>query len=104
MEQAKAFTVEIDDGRVKVTGEVDISSAPVMVEAVMRAMAVELDLSEVTFIDSTGLSGLINLRNSRAPLDIVAVSPQVRQVLECTGLVESLLTHNRAVGSAAQTR
>ena len=104
MEQSDAFIVETTEGRVKVSGEIDISSAPVMIEAVMRAMAVELDLSEVTFIDSTGLSGLINLRNSRGALAIVAVSPQVQRVLERTGLVESLLMHNRAVGLAALPR
>lgn len=103
MEQSNAFAIEVAGGRVKITGEVDITSAPRMVEAVMRAMTVELDLSEVTFIDSSGLSGLINLRNSRAALHIVAVSEPVQRVLECTGLIEPLLTHYRPAGSTALT-
>src|SRR5688572_11553379 len=103
MEPSKPFSIEVAEGRVKITGELDISSTPEMIETVMRAMTVELDLSDVTFIDSSGLSALINLRNSRAALHIVAVSPNVQRVLECTCLVETLLTHNRATGSAALT-
>ncbi|MEO5840334.1 MAG: STAS domain-containing protein [Acidimicrobiales bacterium] len=99
MEQSNAFSVQVGEGHVKVTGEIDVTTTPIMVEAVMRAMTVELDLSEVTFIDSSGLSGLINLRNSRGALQIVAVSPPVHRLLECTCLTESLLTHNRATGS-----
>ena len=103
MEHKNAFTVEVSEGRVKITGEVDLKTTPMMIEAVVKAMTVELDLSEVTFIDSIGLSGLINLRNTRAALHIVDVSPQVQQILERTSLIEALLTHNRATGSTALT-
>ena len=102
MEEHNGFALHVSEHCVKVTGDLDVMSTPEMIAAVTRAMTVELDLSEVTFIDSSGLSGLINLRNSRAPVNIVAVSENVNRVLEVTGLVEAMLTHKRATGSASE--
>ena len=95
MEEPYAFTIDVSEGRVKITGNIDLKTTPLMVEAVTKAMTVELDLSEVTFLDSTGLYGLIKLRNNRSSLHIVAVSPQVHRVLEVTSLAESILTSDR---------
>ena len=92
MQTTSAFAVDITGCRIKITGEVDLHTAPLMVDAVAKAMTVELDLSEVSFIDTSGLYGLVKLRNHRAALQIIAVSPAVHRVLEVTSLAESLLT------------
>jgi anti-sigma B factor antagonist len=85
---------------VRAAGEVDVSTAPTLRERLVdlpegtpRAI---VDLSEVTFLDSTGLGVLVagqkRLR-SAAPegepaggLDLVVTRPQILKVLEVTGL------------------
>ena len=103
MEERKGFSIEVTERRVKVTGDVDAATTPLMIEAVMKAMTVELDLSEVSFVDSYGLTGLIKLRNTRAALEIIDVSPEFYRTLERAGLVESLLSHDRVAGSTFLT-
>jgi anti-anti-sigma factor len=48
---------------------------------------VAIDLSQVTFIDSSGLRVLMRA-HQRRPLELVGVSPQVAGLLELTGLVD----------------
>ncbi|HUP73526.1 MAG TPA: STAS domain-containing protein [Acidimicrobiales bacterium] len=86
MEHANGFSLSVSATRVKITGELDVSTTPSMIEAVIKAMTVELDISEVTFVDSTGLHALIQLRNRRSELRIVAISPPVKRLLEMTGI------------------
>lgn len=77
--------------RLVVAGELDVETADRIERAVSAAAGdggVELDLHGVTFIDSTGLNAL--LAGLRAPerVDVVVVqaSPQVRRVMEISGL------------------
>lgn len=82
-------------------GEIDLATAPVLVEAVESDLGppgptrVVIDLSEVSFIDSSGLNALVRLQRvleSRA-IPIRLVSPPegiIRQVFEITELVEPL--------------
>jgi anti-anti-sigma factor len=61
-----------DGVRIAVSGEVDISTAQVLREALDEAIDgssydVELDLGECTFIDSTGLQVIILAARSLAP-------------------------------------
>ena len=81
--------------RVKVKGELDLSTSRELDETLRREMEpgrrIVVDLSELAFIDSTGLNTLIAaLRASDADGGGLAVSPslpaQVRRVLEITGL------------------
>ena len=79
----------IDDRvTVTVTGEVDMSTADTMYQAATRdkAKAVTLDLTAVTFFDSAAIHALIRIAE-RYPgaLDVVP-SPQVRRVLDISGL------------------
>jgi anti-anti-sigma factor len=85
--------------RVCVIGEVDLCTAPLLEEALVReldaASDVLLDLSEVSFIDSSGLHAIVSAaRTARANGGILAVdSPlpaQARRVIELTGLEELL--------------
>jgi len=82
---------------VKVAGEVDIQTSPVLEERLGAILddgqtSVVVDLGDVTFLDSTGLSVLIStLRRCRAAggeLQIVGPRPNVRKVLEITGLTD----------------
>jgi anti-anti-sigma factor len=99
MEHEPGFSLNVSENRVKVTGELDVLTAPLVIEAVVKAMTVEVDLSEVTFVDSTGVHALIQLRNRRSQLRIVAISPPVKRVLEVTGVAEALLSAESRAGA-----
>ena len=89
----------LDDGTavLSVTGDVDLAEADAFVEAarecLARARGVDLDLSGVTFIDSSGLGALVRLRNDAAalakPLHLANVSRSVDRLLQVTGLDDS---------------
>lgn len=80
---------------VHVRGDLDLSTSPELGEALLREIddgkAVVLDLSGVTFIDSTGLNTLIRaFRASESNGGMLALSPnvpaQVSRVFQITGL------------------
>ncbi|HTX01559.1 MAG TPA: STAS domain-containing protein [Acidimicrobiales bacterium] len=89
---------------VRAAGEVDVSTAPTLRERLVDlpdgTPRVIVDLSEVTFLDSTGLGVLVaGQKRLRAPagagdevegtpggLDLVVTRPQILKVLEVTGL------------------
>ena len=84
---------------VEVVGEVDMVSAPAIVKAVELTpegtSCVVIDLSEVSFIDSSGLNALVQARRHLADREIamqVVVPPTgaIRRVFEITHLTESL--------------
>jgi anti-sigma B factor antagonist len=84
----------LGDGVVQVRGELDIRTCD-RLERVAGAEAdrggkVVLDLSELTFCDSTGLSGLVRLhRRAQAAggtLVLRSPAPRVRNLLDLTGL------------------
>jgi anti-anti-sigma factor len=53
---------------------------------------VKVDLTEVTFIDSSGIAMLLKVANRFGPVRLVDPSPMVRQIIDVTGLTEILLT------------
>jgi anti-anti-sigma factor len=75
-------------------GDLDIGTAPQLASHLRRAVAGELDVivdvSDVGFMDSTGvavlLNGLRRLTRCRRQLVLVAPSGPVRRLLEVTGL------------------
>jgi anti-sigma B factor antagonist len=78
-----------------VTGEVDLSTAGELAEAGVAALAagaavVIVDLSGVTFLDSTGLAALVTInnqaRNGGATLIIARPRARVRHLFRITGL------------------
>jgi len=88
-----------DDGRyeVRLSGELDVSTAPQLRDELVRvstegAQLVTVDLTDLAFIDSTGLSVLINalkhLRRQGGDMALRSPSPSTRRVLEITGLTE----------------
>jgi anti-anti-sigma factor len=80
------------------TGEIDLSTVDELRSAVTGAAEdVEqllLDLTDVEFIDSAGLGGLLELRSTlrsrNVTLEISAGEGPVRQAMEITGLSELL--------------
>lgn len=77
-----------------VAGEVDVSSAPALqdklAELVEGNAPTVVDLTGVTFIDSTGLGVLVGARNRSAELgrsiSVVADSDRVLKLFRITGL------------------
>jgi anti-sigma B factor antagonist len=90
-EVAPGYTV------VSVTGEVDVATAPKLRErldeAVDRGTALlVVDLTPVTFIDSTGLGVLIGVskrvEDAGEILRLVIAEPRIIKLLEITGLLD----------------
>lgn len=80
---------------VTAAGEVDIATVEEFLDVVRSALdtgasAVELDLSGVTFIDSSGLGALVRLRSEAVGrdvrLELTKVPAKVSRILELTGL------------------
>jgi anti-sigma B factor antagonist len=78
--------------RLTVEGELDMASSPILERAVEGALesarAVELELSGVSFMDSTGLRTLLAIRRRLEEADcelrLIAVPPPVLRVLDVT--------------------
>lgn len=97
MEELFQVTVQQEDGAtvVRAVGEIDVSTAPELrarLHELDESATVVVDLSEVTFLDSTGLGVLVatlkRIRESEAggDLRLVVTRPQVSKVLDVTGL------------------
>jgi anti-sigma B factor antagonist len=80
---------------ISVAGEIHVSTAPEFSERLNAAIAdgktaVVLDLSEVTFIDSTGLSVLLNglrrVTRMQGRMALVCANPTVLRLFEITRL------------------
>jgi len=87
------------DLNITLQGELDLASSQRLEEELMRLEderppLITLDLRGVTFIDSTGLSALINAdfraRKSDRGLRIVAGEGAARRILRTVGLLERL--------------
>ena len=95
----QVLTVAPDASRVVVAGEIDMATGPEVREALTRQMAegrdVVLDLTGVTFLDSSGLAILVEAINAAETtawnLGVVSDLPlPVRRLLELTGLEAAL--------------
>ena len=79
-----------------VRGEVDLATAPKLQQALADRLShgppsiLRLDLSGVSFMDSTGLHALLVAQRAArllgGDLVLVAISPQVTRLLEITGI------------------
>jgi anti-anti-sigma factor len=81
---------------VAVAGEIDLRTVGIVREALTRVLAsgargVRLDLSQVPFMDSTGMSALVAAystgRRSGIPVHISAVHPILRPKLDLAGIL-----------------
>ncbi|HET9094310.1 MAG TPA: STAS domain-containing protein [Solirubrobacteraceae bacterium] len=87
-----------ETSRLRVWGELDMASVPPLQDRLLALVGagrtVELDLSGLTFMDSSGLNLLIAVARAAAEnggaLAVAAVSPEVRRVLDLSGVAERL--------------
>jgi anti-anti-sigma factor len=102
----EAFVVTQIDGERGLTlaGELDLQSVDALNEALARLPAAgqaRLDLSRVTFIDSTGLHAIMDFaggENGSGPVVLDGVSAHVAKVFEITQLPETGLVEIRRNG------
>jgi anti-sigma B factor antagonist len=99
---AGTLTIDVDLAGpvriVRVSGEVDLATAPILEEALKDFAAggdpVVVDLSAVGFLDSSGLSVLVQARQRLEEADgtnglrLVVTRPVIRRVFEVTGLAD----------------
>ena len=106
---------DADDGinTVVVVGELDFATASVLAERLSRAAdrgsGLLVDLSGCTFIDSTGISMLLNAcrrqTRSREGMAVICPNPTPLRVFEITGTVDTLqVVPSRAAAEAAIAR
>lgn len=102
MEHMEIVTTQQPFG-LRVSGEIDMASAPALEEALLVALAdgrpVTVDMKDVTFIDSSGLKVIVSAAaesTAPAPLTLKDPSPAVRRVLELFGMEQ--LPHIRVTG------
>jgi len=99
--------------RLDITGELDGSTTPALLDAVERVLAapaperIELHLAALTFMDSAGIRCLLMCRTAAqdagSRLTLVDPAPPVIRVLEITNLLD-LLGLARYAGSGSGTR
>lgn len=82
-----------DSAHLRVTGEVDLSNAHRVFEsaATIDARSVTVDLTDVTFMDSSGLAALIEaVKGLSAVHVLIKAGSRVERLLEVSGLEEHL--------------
>jgi len=98
----ESITAGGDCAVLRVTGEVDLFTAPQLRERVIHLLAdgvrhVIADLSDVEFMDSTGLGALVGslkrLRVDGGSLTLVTGAEAVLHLLRITGLVNVFTLH-----------
>jgi anti-sigma B factor antagonist len=75
---------------ISAAGEIDMATAPLLIqrcgEVPGSVSHVVVDLSEVTFFDSSGLGALVACQKRHGSLTVVASKPQIVRLFEITGL------------------
>jgi len=88
-----AVELVVTDDRLVVRGECDMLSAP-EIETWLASFAgepVRIDLSGVTFMDSSGLKAFLNARRCNSKLRVVEPSSTVMRLLKMTGTHDYLV-------------
>ncbi|RJS47414.1 STAS domain-containing protein [Nocardioides cavernaquae] len=108
-ELAEVEAADLDNVRVvRVSGEIDLSNAHDVLESIGEAVrsgatAIVVDLSGVTFLDSSGISMLFRLHErigySRQELRLVVpLASPIRRVLELTRISDVIPLHESLDG------
>ncbi|NUR07540.1 MAG: STAS domain-containing protein [Nocardioidaceae bacterium] len=102
MRLAVTSDVEHGVGVVVASGEVDLATAPSLRQAISDHLAAGqtlllLDMTDVTFIDSTGLGILVGAakkaRGLGGSMRLVCDNPRILRLLTITGLARALPVH-----------
>jgi len=99
--QGSQATIDVAEGEwgnvtARISGELDIVSVGHLSGRVDDLLArpparLDLDLSGLAFMDSSGLALLLRLTNQLGPLRVFGASLLIRRVVEATGLTSILL-------------
>ena len=110
--QFKCEWVYLDDGVfVSLYGELDTATAPVLRDCLVHlvnegAIHLEVDLSELEFIDSTGLTVMMEqwhrLQASGGSLILTSPTPAVLKMIDITNLAQFLLQSDPVSSSGSQ--
>jgi anti-sigma B factor antagonist len=78
---------------VAIAGELDLASVDTVRTAIDPVLSaspsmITFDLEDLSFMDSSGISLLVQVSNQVSRVQLVRVSPIVHRVLEATGLLE----------------
>ncbi len=95
------FTCDVEGKKAQLTvkGEVDVSNAPELRSAIHGALdsdidSLVVDISQVSYIDSTGIGVLVGARHRAADesvaFELLNPQPNVLRVLTLLGMVEDL--------------
>jgi anti-anti-sigma factor len=95
MSAPKPFESRIDpDGVVYLSGELDMAIADSFCQGLISSLDGQrpvLDLSELTFLDSSGIRAILQLaRTSGQSVVLRNLRPNIQRVLEATGVNEAL--------------
>ena len=87
--------------RIVLNGELDVETAPQLKQVVKEAAAnmLEIDLSGVSFVDSTGLKSLLDISNQwkqrGGRIFVLNPQPEVAEVMQLVGLDRLLKMNNK---------
>ena len=86
--------LSVIEGRPKIVGECDLSNAPDVAAwlETFDGAPIDLDLTGVTFLDSSALHVLVTARRRNPGLRIGSASAIVLRLLEVTGTTDYLMT------------
>ncbi|MEU8073054.1 MULTISPECIES: STAS domain-containing protein [unclassified Micromonospora] len=110
---SQMLTIEVDrlgagSARVRLAGELDFDTAPELVDAVAHLrreghQELELDFAGVDLCDSSGLSALVVIhRAGTGAIRLLHLNPQIKHLLDRTGLAELLAAPPRDLTRGAR--
>jgi anti-anti-sigma factor len=106
-------TIHPPTGIVRASGEIDIATAPHLVDAVVDCLRqqcriVFVDLTDVSFMDCAGISALVRARaeasDRNAKVHLTAWSAAVERVLVLAGATQLLPPAARAKAESSHTK
>jgi anti-anti-sigma factor len=100
-EAPEPLRFEIEDRLIRLVGDLDTYNAPAAFANILEVAEangdhVDVDLTEVAFIDSMGLNALVRLRSALPGMRVVAASQRVARLLKLSGLTEMLTGEDSA--------
>lgn len=102
--EAQIKVIDVGSGNLtaKISGELDIVSVTFLEGQIAdflgrSAARVDLDLSDLEFMDSSGIALLLRISNQFGPVQMRGAKPLIRRVVEVTGLTAVLRLDDEAL-------
>jgi anti-sigma B factor antagonist len=105
--QVESFNSDDHELTIRVVGDLDVDSAPALIEELNCWLAVRslvVDLRGCDFLDSTGIRALLECRHDIGPdasMRIAGAPEHVERVLRISGIEEAGITLASASGKSA---